>query len=347
MIDLRSDTVTKPTRAMREAMAQAEVGDDVYGEDPTVNRLQEQAASLLGKAHALFVPSGTMGNQLSIRVQAQAGQEVIVEASSHIVRYEQGAAGALAGVQLHWVQGHRGLMAPDQVEAAVRPRDPYTIPTALICLEQTHNAGGGSVYPLSAIEQIHTVAERHRVPMHLDGARLFNAVAATGVPAHRYARYFQTVTFCLSKGLGAPAGSLIVTDDTELLHRLRRFRRMYGGAMRQAGILAAAGLYALAHHVDRLKEDHDHAKELARILHDIPSVSVNPNDVETNIVFFEIKKAGCAAAEIAAALKEAGLLVSAVGGMRFRAVTHLDITAAHIEKAGAILTRVLTSPRYS
>jgi threonine aldolase len=342
MIDLRSDTVTKPTRAMREAMAQAEVGDDVYGEDPTVNRLQEQAAALLGKAHALFVPSGTMGNQLSIRVHTQPGQEVIVDAASHIVRYEQGAAGALAGVQLHWVQGRRGLMAPDQVEAAIRPRDPYTIPTALICLEQTHNGGGGSIYSLSAIEEIHAVADRLHVPMHLDGARLFNAVVATGIPAHRYARYFQTVTFCLSKGLGAPAGSLIVTDDTELLNRLRRGRRMYGGAMRQAGILAAAGLYALAHHVDRLKEDHDHAKELARTLHTIPSVSLNPNDVETNIIFFDVKKSGCSQAEVAAALKEAGVLVSAVGGTRFRAVTHLDISSADIEQAGDILTRILT-----
>ncbi|HJR77011.1 MAG TPA: GntG family PLP-dependent aldolase [Nitrospiraceae bacterium] len=341
MIDLRSDTVTKPTRAMREAMAQAEVGDDVYGEDPTVNRLQEQAAALLGKAHALFVPSGTMGNQLAIRVQTQPGQEIVVEASSHIVRYEQGAAGALAGVQLHWVHGRRGLMSPDQVEAAIRPGDPYTIQTALICLEQTHNSGGGSIYPLSTIEHIHAIADRRHIPMHLDGARLFNAVVATGIPAHRYARYFRTVTFCLSKGLGAPAGSLIATDDAALVDRLRRFRRMYGGAMRQAGILAAAGLHALAHHIERLKEDHDHAKELARILHTIPAVSLIPDDVETNIIFFDVKKAGSSSADIVAALREAGVLVSAVGGSRFRAVTHLDITSADIERAGTILTRVL------
>ena len=343
MIDLRSDTVTKPTAAMRDAMARAEVGDDVYGEDPTVNRLQEEAAALLGKAHALFVPSGTMGNQLSIRIQTQPGQEIIVEGSSHIVRYEQGAAGALAGVQLHWVQGRRGLMTADQVESAIRPRDPYTIPTALICLEQTHNSGGGSIYPLSAIEQIRAVADRHRIPMHLDGARLFNAVAATGIPARRYAQYFETVTFCLSKGLGAPAGSLILTDDSTLLDRLRRFRRMYGGAMRQAGILAAAGLYALAHHVERLKEDHAHAKELATILHNIPSVSVNPGDVETNIVFFDVKESGRSPADIVAALREAGVLINAVGGSRFRAVTHLDISAADIEQAGMILTRVLAA----
>jgi threonine aldolase len=341
MIDLRSDTVTKPTAAMREAMAHAEVGDDVYGEDPTVNRLQQEAAALLGKAGALFVPSGTMGNQLSIRAQTQPGQEIIVDASSHIVRYEQGAAGALAGVQLHWVAGRRGLLTAEQVESAIRPRDPHTIPTALICLEQTHNSGGGSIYPLSAIERIRGVADRHRIPMHLDGARLFNAVAATGVPARQYARYFQTVTFCLSKGLGAPAGSLIATDDMSLLDRLRRYRRMYGGAMRQAGILAAAGLYALTHHVSRLKEDHDHAKELARILQAIPSVSVHPEDVETNIVFFDVKESGRSPAEIVAGLRDDGVLVNAVGGSRFRAVTHLDISAADIEQAGAILARVL------
>jgi threonine aldolase len=341
VIDLRSDTVTKPTPGMREAMAQAEVGDDVYGEDPTANRLQDQAAAILRKARALFVPSGTMGNQLAIRGLAQPGREVIVESSAHIVRYEQGAAGALAGVQLHWVSGHRGLMTAEQVEAAIRPRDPYTIPTGLICLENTHNSGGGSVYPLSTVEKIRAVADRHGVPMHLDGARLFNAVAATGVPAYEYARHFQTVTFCLSKGLGAPAGSLIATDDTDLLERLRRFRRMYGGAMRQAGILAAAGLYALAHHVDRLKEDHDHAKELARILHAIPSVSVNPDEVETNIIFFEVQSAGRSPADIAGDLKKAGLLVSPVGGSRFRAVTHLDISTADIRQAGAILNRVL------
>ncbi len=341
MIDLRSDTVTKPSPGMREAMARAEVGDDVYGEDPTVNRLQEQAAALLGKSRALFVPSGTMGNQLAIRAQTQPGHEVIVEASSHIVRYEQGAAGALAGVQLHWVSGRRGLMDAEQVRAAIRPRDPYTIPTGLICLENTHNSGGGSIYPLSTIEDIRAVAEEQSIPMHLDGARLFNAVAATGLPAHRYAQYFQTVTFCLSKGLGAPAGSLIATDDTKLLDRLRRFRRMYGGAMRQSGILAAAGLYALAHHVHRLKEDHDHAKDLARMLQSLPSVSVNPDDVETNIIFFDVQKAGWSSADIADALRQEGLLVSPVGGPRFRAVTHLDITAADIRRTEEILTRVL------
>src|SRR5687768_17118903 len=227
MIDLRSDTVTKPSPAMRDAMARAFVGDDVYGEDPTVNRLQEMVADLLGKTAAIFVPSGTMANQLSIRAQTQPGQEVIVEGTAHIVRYEQGAAAALAGVQLHWVRGERGLVTAEQIETAIRPKDTHTIPTALICLENTHNSGGGSIYPVGAIDAIRSVAQRYSIPMHLDGARLFNAVVATGIPAADYARHFETVSVCLSKGLGAPVGSLIATSDPTLLDKLRRFRRMY------------------------------------------------------------------------------------------------------------------------
>lgn len=340
-IDLRSDTVTQPSPAMREAMARAPVGDDVYGEDPTVNRLQEMAAALLGKAAALFVPSGTMANQLSIRVLTQPGQEVIVESKSHIVRYEQGAAGALSGVQLHWVVGDRGIMAPEQVEAAIRPRDPHSIPTALICLENTHNSGGGSIYPLDTVERIRAIAVKHGIPMHLDGARLFNAVAATGVSAADYARHFETVSFCLSKGLGAPVGSLIVVNETSLLDKLRRFRRMYGGAMRQAGILAAAGIYALEHNITRLKEDHDNAKRLARLLQKIPAVTLNPDHVETNIVIFDVIGHRLQPAEIVAALKREGVLINAVGGTTFRAVTHLDVSAQDIDRAGEIFARIL------
>jgi threonine aldolase len=345
MIDLRSDTVTKPSPAMRQAMAGAEVGDDVYGEDPTVNRLQEMGAALLGKSASLFVPSGTMGNQLSIRAQAQPGQEVIVERGSHLVRYEQGAAGALAGVQLHWVPAPRGIMTAELVEAAVRPLDPHTIRTALICIENTHNSGGGSIYSLPVIERIGVVAKKHRISMHLDGARLWNAVTASGVPAAEYARHFETVTVCLSKGLGAPAGSLIATDDLDLLDQIRRFRRMYGGAMRQAGVLAAAGIYALDHHLGRLQEDHDNARRLARKLQRIPSVSLNPDDVETNIVVFDVTEAHRSSAEIIAALKREGLLLSFIGRSTFRAVTHLDITTNDIDRAGEILTDVLGDSR--
>ncbi|HEY6973325.1 MAG TPA: low-specificity L-threonine aldolase [Nitrospiraceae bacterium] len=341
MIDLRSDTVTKPSDAMRKAMARAEVGDDVYGEDPTVNRLQEMVAAMLGKKGALFVPSGTMANQLSIRIQTQPGQEVIVESKSHIVRYEQGAAGALSGVQLHWVTGERGLMTAEQIEAAIRPKDPYSIRTALICLENTHNAGGGTIYPLSTIERIREVALRHNIPMHLDGARLFNAVAATTLPPASYAQNFETVSLCLSKGLGAPVGSLIVTNDSALIDKARRFRRMYGGGMRQAGILAAAGIYALEHNIGRLKEDHDNAKRLARKLQQIPSVSINLQHVDTNIVIFDVVNHRLSPTALVTALKQEGVLINAIGGSSFRAVTHLDVSAKQIDEAAEIFTRIL------
>lgn len=342
MIDLRSDTVTVPTDGMRKAMARAEVGDDVYGEDPTVNRLQDMVASLLGKRFALFVPSGTMANQLAIRSHTQPGQEVILESASHIIRYEQGAAGALAGVQLHWVPGERGIMNAEQVETAIRPKDPHSIPTGLICLENTHNAGGGTIYPLSTIEKIRTVAVKHGIPMHLDGARLMNAVAATTLPPAAYAQHFETVSMCLSKGLGAPVGSLLVSSDPQIMDRVRRFRRMYGGAMRQAGILAAAGIYALEHHVTRLTEDHTHAKKLARQLQQIPSVQVAPQHVETNIVIFQITDQRRSPAELVAALKQEGVLINAIGGSSYRAVTHLNVSTKQIDEAGTVFARVLT-----
>ena len=341
IIDLRSDTVTKPTEAMREAMARAEVGDDVYGEDPTVNRLQEMVAGLLGKKAALFVPSGTMANQLAIRIQTQPGQEVIAESKAHIVRYEQGAAGALAGVQLHWVTGDRGIMGPEHIEAAIRPKDQHSIQTALICLENTHNAGGGTIYPLSTIERIRAVASAHGVPMHLDGARLFNAVAATTLPPAAYAQHFETVSVCLSKGLGAPAGSLLLTNDPALIDKARRFRRMYGGAMRQAGILAAAGIYALEHHIGRLKEDHDNAKRLARKLQQIPAITINPQHVESNIIIFDIIGHRLCPSELVAALRREHVLINAVGGTSFRAVTHLDVSTRQIDAAADAFARIL------
>ena len=343
MIDLRSDTVTKPTDAMREAMARADVGDDVYGEDPTVNCLQEMVAAMFGKKAALFVPSGTMANQLAIRLHTQPGQEVIVESKAHIVRYEQGAAGALAGVQLHWVMGDRGLISSEQVEAAIRSKDPHTIQTGLICLESTHNSGGGTIYPLATIERIRAVATAHDLPMHLDGARLFNAIAATTLPPASYAQHFDTLSVCLSKGLGAPAGSLLMMNDLTVLEKAKRLRRMYGGAMRQSGILAAAGIYALEHNIGRLKEDHDHAKQLARRLQQIPAVKVSPHDVDTNIVIFDVIDHRLAPPAIVAALKKEGVLINAIGGDSFRAVTHLDISSAMIEEACAIFSRVLAN----
>ncbi|HJU03563.1 MAG TPA: low-specificity L-threonine aldolase [Nitrospiraceae bacterium] len=341
MIDLRSDTVTKPTAAMRDAMARADVGDDVYGEDPTVNRLQDMSARLVGKEAALFVPTGIMANQLAIRVQTRPGDEVIVESRSHVVRYEHGAAAALSGVQFHWIIGERGLVTATQIEAAIRPRDPYSLSTVLICLENTHNSGGGSIYPPSTIERIKAVARAHDIPMHLDGARLFNAVVATGVPAADYARHFETVSFCLSKGLGAPVGSIIAADRATI-EKLRPLRRMYGGGMRQAGILAAAGIYALEHHIARLQEDHDHARRLAERLQKIPGVSLNPAHVETNIVMFDVPDTSRTAAQIVMALREKGVLINAVGPKTFRAVTHLDVSAADIERAGELFASVLS-----
>ncbi|MFZ3012945.1 MAG: low-specificity L-threonine aldolase [Nitrospira sp.] len=341
MIDLRSDTVTKPTDEMRKAMARAEVGDDVYGEDPTINRLQDMAAAMLGKRFALFVPSGTMANQLAIRSHTQPGQEIIVESKSHIVRYEQGAAGALAGVQLHWVTGERGIMTVEQVEAAIRPNDPHSITTALICIENTHNAGGGTIYPLSTIEKIRALAVRHGITMHLDGARLFNAVVATTLPPTVYAQHFETVSLCLSKGLGAPVGSLLISNDQRLMDRARRFCRMYGGAMRQAGILAAAGIYALERHVARLRTDHEHAKKLARQLQHISAIQIAPQHVETNIVIFDIVDEHRSPAELVAALKEHGVLINAVGGQSYRAVTHLHITDKQIDEAADVFANVL------
>jgi threonine aldolase len=342
MIDLRSDTVTKPSAAMRDAMAQAEVGDDVFGEDPTVNRLQEVAARLMGKEAALFVPSGTMANQLAVRLHTKPGDEMIVEAGAHIVRYESGAAAGLSGVQTCWLAGTRGVLQPDQIEAAIRPGDYHNPPTALISLENTHNRGGGAIYPLQTTISIRKIAEPRGIAMHLDGARLFNAVVATGIPAAEYARHFDTVSFCLSKGLGAPVGSLICADAARIV-TLRRLRKMFGGGMRQAGILAAAGLYALEHNIDRLAEDHRQAKRLAAALAGIPGIAIDPDQVETNIVVFDIRETQQSASEALARLKAHGVLLVAFGPTTLRAVTHLDVSSDQIEQACTILRKVFIS----
>lgn len=340
MIDLRSDTVTQPSASMREAMAHAQVGDDVYGEDPTVNQLEKMAADLLGKEAGLFVPSGVMGNQLSIRVHTQPGDEVIVESCSHIIRYEGGSASSLSQVQLCCVPGNRGILSPDKVEAAIRHRDVHNPQTTLLCLEQTHNTGGGSLYPLSTIQALSTLARQHGLFLHLDGARLFNAVVASGVSAAEYARYFDTISFCLSKGLGAPVGSVIVST-AETIAKLRRLRKMFGGGMRQAGILAAAGIYALQHNISRLKEDHDNAKQLALLLQQIPTVYVDPDEVETNIVVFEVVGVTRSTQDLLEDFRKSGVLLNAMGDRVFRAVTHLDVTSTDIEKAGKVLAEVL------
>jgi len=331
-IDLRSDTVTRPTPAMRKAMAEADVGDDVFGEDPTVNRLQERAAELLGKETALFVPSGIMANQLAVRLLTDPGDEVIIEAQAHIFHYEAGAGGALSGIQFYPLAGARGVLEADQVSDAIRTDEYYLPPTRLICLENTHNRGGGTIYPLEKIKAIAKIARGRRVAMHLDGARIFNASVASGIPAAEYAKPFDTVSFCLSKGLGAPVGSMICTTS-DRIPMLRRLRRMFGGGMRQAGILAAAGLYALEHNIKRLADDHAHAQKLATALAGLPGISIDPDHVETNIVIFDIAKTRFSPAQAVEALKKEGVLVVPFGKTLLRAVTHLDVGAKDVEKA--------------
>ena len=342
MIDLRSDTVTKPTPEMRAAMAQAEVGDDVYGEDPTSNALEAKAAQLLGKEAALFVPTGVMANQLSIRLHTRPGDEVMVEETAHIIRYEGGSASALSQVQLCCLRGERGLLTPDRIVAAIRPKDVHNPPTTLLCLEQTHNFGGGSVYPLSRIQEITKVAKDRGLALHLDGARLWNAVAAVGTSAAEFAKPFDTVSFCLSKGLGAPVGSLIGSTRENVV-KLRRLRKMFGGGMRQVGVLAAAGLYALDHHVARLRDDHDNAKHFALQLQQIPAVYVDPDRVDTNIVMFEVVRSDRSTQELLKAFKDVGVLLNAVGEHRYRVVTHLDASKADVEDAAHRIGQALAA----
>ena len=304
-IDLRSDTVTKPTPAMRQAMAEAEVGDDVFGEDPTVNALQEKVAELLGKEKALFVPSGTMANQLAIKAQTQPGDEVILEATSHPFNFEGGAGAVLSGVQFNCLQGHRGILEASQVEEAIRPLDHHFPVSRLVCLENTHNRGGGSIYPLKNIIEISQLAKAKGLLVHLDGARLWNASVATGIKPREYAHWADSVSVCLSKGLGAPVGSL-VAGSTAFIERVHRFRKMFGGGMRQAGILAAAGIYALDHHLDRLAEDHANAKRLAQGLSELKGVSIDPDQVETNIVIFDVTPSGMTASQATESMKDNG-----------------------------------------
>jgi len=324
-IDLRSDTVTRPSAAMRAAMAAAEVGDDVYGEDPTVNALQTVAARRVGKEAALFVPSGTMANQAAIRALTRHGDLVLASEGAHILRYESGAAAALSGVQVATI-GRAGLFDADDVRAAITPADHHNPPTTLLAVENTQNASGGRVFPLSTLTEVAHVAREHGLRLHLDGARVFNAEVATGVAAATWAAPFDTVAFCLSKGLGAPIGSL-VCGTAETVDRLHRIRKMLGGGMRQAGIVAAAGLYALEHNVPRLAQDHAHAQRLACGLQELGLV-VDPFP-ETNIVVF----AAPGRARLGSALRASGVLVNQLAAGRFRAVTHLDVATDDIEDA--------------
>jgi threonine aldolase len=331
-IDLRSDTVTKPTPAMRKAMAEAEVGDDVFGEDPTVNALQEKGADLLGKEAALFVPSGTMANQLSIKSHTQPGDEVIIEASSHPYNFEGGAGAALSGIQFQCLRGVRGILDASQIEEAIRPSDHHFPVTRLIGLENTHNRGGGTIYPLEKMTEIYRLAKSKGILVHLDGARLWNASMATGIKPREYSQWADSVSVCLSKGLGAPIGSLVAGSKI-FIDRVHRFRKMFGGGMRQAGIIAAAGIYALEHHLDRLKEDHRNAKRLAVGLKEFKGVSIDPKYVETNIIIFDVTDTGMTGAQVAEVMRREGVLIHAFGKTQIRLVTHLDVTNEDIEVA--------------
>lgn len=338
-IDLRSDTVTRPTPAMRKAMAEAEVGDDVFGEDPTVNALQEKVARLLGKEASLFVPSGTMANQLSIKSHTQPGDEVIVEASSHPFNFEGGAGAALSGVQFRCLQGVRGILDVSQIEEAIRPADHHFPVTRLVCLENTHNRGGGSIFPVEKMAEIYRLAKVKELLVHLDGARLWNASVATGMRPHEYAQWADSVSVCVSKGLGAPVGSL-VAGTKPFIDRIHRFRKMFGGGMRQVGILAAAGIYALDHHLERLREDHQNAKRLAMGLKKLKGISIDPRNVETNIVIFDVAGTGMTSFQLAEAIKKEGIHIHAISKAQVRLVTHLDVTAEDIEKTLRVFEKI-------
>jgi threonine aldolase len=340
LIDLRSDTVTRPTPAMRKAMAEAEVGDDVFGEDPTVNALQEKVAHLLGKEASLFVPSGTMANQLSIKSHTQPGDEVIIELSSHPYNFEGGAGAALSGIQFQCLKGVRGILDASQIEEAIRPDDHHFPVTRLVCLENTHNRGGGSIYPIEKISEIYRLAKSKGLLLHLDGARLWNASMATGIKSEEYAQWADSVSVCLSKGLGAPIGSL-VAGSKSFIDRVHRFRKMFGGGMRQAGIIAAAGIYALDHHIERLKDDHQNARRLAVGLKEFKGVSIDPKHVETNIVIFDVSNTGMTGAQVGEAMKKEGVLIHAFSKTQIRLVTHLDITSEDIETALKAFEKIL------
>ena len=338
-IDLRSDTVTKPSAEMRRAMAEAEVGDDVFIEDPTVNKLQERAAEIFGRQAALFVPSGSMGNLTCILAQTQQGQEVICEESGHVYNYEMASMSAIGGVLPRLVPGEDGILSWQAISKAIRPKIYYRSQTALIALENTHNMAGGTVYPTKLSEEICERAHDAGIRVHLDGARIFNAATYLGEDVADMTKKFDSIQFCLSKGLGAPVGSMIV-GSREFIERCRSIRKMLGGGMRQAGVLAAAGLVALEKGPKRLQVDHDHAKLLATGLAAIPGITLNPAKVQTNIVIFNLKTSGWSSSDFLQTLAKRSVLAVPVDNERVRMVTHLDVDRNDVEKAAAAVQEV-------
>jgi threonine aldolase len=339
MIDLRSDTVTRPTPAMRRAMAEAEVGDDVFGEDPTIRALEERFAGMLGKEAALFVPSGTMANQIAVGVHAGPGDELLCAATSHVYVWEGGGIARLWGVTTRTFPGTCGLLTREELEGKIRPDDAHYPRTRLVCLENTHNRGGGRVQPIEQVAAIAVWARSNGLAMHLDGARLFNAVVASGRSAAEWASHCDTVSVCFSKGLGAPVGSALA-GSRSLIREAHRLRKVLGGGMRQAGILAAGALYALEHHVERLAEDHEHARLLAAAVERSGGLRLESGPVETNLVWIEVDPRLGTAGEVAARLRERGVLVAALGPQTLRACTHLDVSREDVRRAAEEIERV-------
>ncbi|MGF1608675.1 MAG: threonine aldolase family protein [Kiloniellales bacterium] len=341
-IELRSDTKTRPSPGMRKAMAEAEVGDDHVGEDPTVNRLCETVADLLGKERALFLPSGTMCNEIAYCLHCRPGDEIILDRTAHALHFETGAPAALSGAMVRTLEGERGIFTGAAVEAAVRGADQYSPRSRLVSVEQTSNLGVGSVWPLATLREVAAVARRHGLALHMDGARLLNAVAASGVPAADYAADCDSVWIDLTKGLGAPVGAVLAGSRAFIAEALRR-RQMLGGAMRQAGVVAAAGLYALEHNVERLAEDHANARLFAERIAAVPGIRLDPASVETNLVFFELADGLPDAGSLVKRLLAEGVRIGAMGPRLLRAVTHLDVTRAEVEEAAGAIERMLRS----
>lgn len=339
MIDLRSDTVTKPTPGMLAAMSAAAVGDDVFGEDPSINELERRTAALFGKEAGLFVPSGTMANQIAVRIHCRPQDEILLESTSHICLWEAGGPAALSGVTCRTIDGRFGLLAVDDLEGKVRPNDLHAVHTRLVCLENTHNRGGGTVYPLETIAAIAGWARSNKLALHLDGARIWNAMVATNVPAPEWGKQFDTISVCFSKGLGAPVGSLLM-GPKELMAHARRIRKLFGGAMRQAGYLAGACLYALESHIDRLAEDHANAQLIAQAAAEVPGLKLIPPRVETNLVWFEVDPRIGSAKDVAERLKASGVLVAPLGKDVIRAVTHLDVSRQQCRMAADMIRKL-------
>jgi threonine aldolase len=332
IIDLRSDTVTRPTPAMRRAMAEAEVGDDVYGEDPTINRLEQRAAEIMGKEAAVFVPTGTMGNTIGVKLHTEHGQEVICEARSHVFNYELAMMGWFSGCVARPILADRGILRWEQIRQEIRRLSPHWAPTGLIEIENTHNMAGGKVYPLAVIREIADGAHELGLKVHMDGARVFNAAEALGVSVREIVAPVDTVMFCLSKALGAPVGSMLAGTHADI-ERARLYRKRLGGGMRQAGVLAAAGLIALEEHPRLLRRDHENARFVAQALAKIPGISIDPRAAETNILIFDISGTGLSTAEFSARLKSRGVLFNGVNTREMRIVTHYDVDRSACERA--------------